>query len=460
MRNKMANGPVHMFKTLQVKNFKAYKDSTEVPLAPLTILVGANNSGKSSLIQALLVLAQTLEDPARRSVLVTTGSMVELNGFYDIIHRNGTTGRTFSISITAHPNAIDLLKSDYFFHEKGTVLAERFEVSFKLSSRTKEIVVDKTAFWAEGKRLIEVKADGSGTSDVFETSPEDQVDYHLRGFMPSMVWPTPDDKQREKTLRPFGVSVRACQELWRILLNGMFRAGPLRSRVPWYSGVGTTSSSELGLGGVNLIADLGNPESGRARREKLVDVVNSWLSGKYGMPNEVHVRPIDKSGNVRSLLGDEPEGAKDINVAAMGEGVSQILPIITRTFASEALECLFIEQPEIHLHPALQADLADLFIAVVLAGHRQVVLETHSEHLLLRIRRRVAEGVIDPNLVSILFVDREGSESTVKPLAMNGRGHFDDWPKGFFDEGYQEAMALARAASKKPREDEATDTGS
>ena len=91
--------------------------------------------------------------------------------------------------------------------------------------------------------------------------------------------------------------------------------------------------------------------------------------------------------------------------------------------------------------------MADLFIDIATTLQRQVIVETHSEHLVLRVRRRIAEGTIDPNDVSILYVEKQGAESKVRRLDINKRGHFDDWPEGF-DEAYQEAMALAMATPK------------
>ncbi|HEV3439624.1 MAG TPA: AAA family ATPase, partial [Gemmata sp.] len=75
-----------MFKSIRLRNFKGYKDSREIPLGPLTVLIGKNNAGKSTIIHALLLLKQTLDD-ASNAALVTSGPLVELNGFYDILHR-------------------------------------------------------------------------------------------------------------------------------------------------------------------------------------------------------------------------------------------------------------------------------------------------------------------------------------------------------------------------------------
>jgi predicted ATPase len=134
----------------------------------------------------------------------------------------------------------------------------------------------------------------------------------------------------------------------------------------------------------------------------------------------------------------------------MGEGVSQLLPIVAGVVATPAGECLVVEQPEIHLHPAAQADLADLFIKNLDAsGEKQFVIESHSEHLLLRLRRRVAEGRISPSKIGVLIVDRSRGNSHVRALELTDRGHFEDWPSGFFEEGYEEALKLAHAAARK-----------
>jgi predicted ATPase len=157
---------------------------------------------------------------------------------------------------------------------------------------------------------------------------------------------------------------------------------------------------------------------------------------------------VDDAGTILALLGDERNGFSRINLANMGEGLSQLLPIITRVLTTPENGSLLIEQPELHLHPAAQADLADLFISGAENGRNQCIVETHSEHLLLRLRRRIAEGVVDPAIVGVLYVERDGSESTVRSLDLDGAGQFEDWPKGFFDERYREALAIAEASSK------------
>jgi predicted ATPase len=133
----------------------------------------------------------------------------------------------------------------------------------------------------------------------------------------------------------------------------------------------------------------------------------------------------------------------------MGEGISQLLPVIAGVILTAPGETLLVEQPELHLHPAAQANLGDLFVESVsdLSGP-QFIVETHSEHLLLRVRRRIAEDKLDPRFVSVLYVDKRGSTSKVRPLELNPKGHFVEWPAGFFEEGYNEALGLARAGAE------------
>jgi len=131
----------------------------------------------------------------------------------------------------------------------------------------------------------------------------------------------------------------------------------------------------------------------------------------------------------------------------MGSGLSQLVPVIVQTIITPKTGCVLIEQPEIHLHPAAQAVLGDLFVKYA-KNNKQIIVETHSEHLLLRVRRRVAEGKISPDLVSIFFVDKSKNETRIRKLNLKKDGHFKSWPAGFFEGGYRDAVALAMAQTE------------
>ncbi|MDD3460729.1 MAG: DUF3696 domain-containing protein, partial [Mesotoga sp.] len=133
----------------------------------------------------------------------------------------------------------------------------------------------------------------------------------------------------------------------------------------------------------------------------------------------------------------------------VGIGVSQVLPVLVGAYASKN-RIIAIEQPEIHLHPALQADLGDLFIQSALGENQnRFLIETHSEHLLLRIMRRMRqtdseelpEGFpqVKPKDICVLFVQPKGSASVVRQLELDEEGQLlDAWPGGFFEEGFRE----------------------
>jgi predicted ATPase len=118
-----------------------------------------------------------------------------------------------------------------------------------------------------------------------------------------------------------------------------------------------------------------------------------------------------------------------------------VLPIVVELL-SRRESIIAVEQPETHLHPRLQARLADLFIDTTQEGGRgnQLIVETHSEHLMLRVQRRIREGMLDASLVSIVYIDQDADGlATAKQLRLNDHGEFlDEWPNGFFDDRLEE----------------------
>ena len=153
-------------------------------------------------------------------------------------------------------------------------------------------------------------------------------------------------------------------------------------------------------------------------------------------------------------------GAPDwVDLPDVGFGVSQVLPVIVQSFYAAPGSILFIEQPELHLHPSAQSNLADLFIDVLASRENgesrniQLVIETHSEHFLNRLQRRIAEAnpekFIRREDVACYFAQTTGEESRLEALQMDIFGNIDNWPPNFFGDSMGDLIAMQKAAAER-----------
>ncbi|OQQ25917.1 hypothetical protein A6410_18760 [Prescottella equi] len=138
-----------------------------------------------------------------------------------------------------------------------------------------------------------------------------------------------------------------------------------------------------------------------------------------------------------------------VNIAHTGIGLSQLLPILVQGCLTSDGDTFIVQQPEIHLNPAQQCLITDFLIERALAGTRTII-ETHSEHLLLRLRRRIAEGKISSKDVAIYYCDSENGTSTAERIQIGEKAELDrqDWPSGFFEEQLQDSIKLAMAQAR------------
>lgn len=214
-------------------------------------------------------------------------------------------------------------------------------------------------------------------------------------------------------------------------LGSLFPLGPFRKPPSrWYIFTGTTPQ-DVGYQG-HLLPDL------LFRNIDLLKNTNEWLETlDIGYQVKLHRLGGDSSSDLFELrlMDTRRKSPVEVGLSDVGFGISQILPFIVQSLAASD-QIISIEQPEVHIHPRLQADLGDLLIEAIKEPRRnQFIVETHSEHLALRLQRRVREKKLAPDQISIVYVSRGPNGATVQSLRLDDEGDFmDEFPGGFFPE--------------------------
>jgi predicted ATPase len=189
--------------------------------------------------------------------------------------------------------------------------------------------------------------------------------------------------------------------------------------------------------------------SGAPRPELLETAVHEWLQ-YMGVVTDVRTYDKGKLGHELKVATAKDGCLRDLT--HVGVGVSQVVPIVVLSLVADAGSTLIFEQPELHLHPRVQSRLADFFLSMTQLG-KQCIVETHSEHLVNRLRQRAAtaNGGEFADRVMVYFVEAPGGRSSYRPIRINEFGAVAEWPKGFFDEGEELSAAILKASLEKRR---------
>jgi len=147
-------------------------------------------------------------------------------------------------------------------------------------------------------------------------------------------------------------------------------------------------------------------------------------------------------------LRRSPEAA-EVSITDVGFGVSQVLPVLVLCYYAPEGSTIILEQPEIHLHPAVQAGLADVFVDAIEHRGIQIILESHSEHLLRRLQRRIAEGALAADDAALYFVWMEQGTSHLQRLVLDPFGNIQNWPHDFFGDEMADLLAQAEAEMER-----------
>jgi predicted ATPase len=164
------------------------------------------------------------------------------------------------------------------------------------------------------------------------------------------------------------------------------------------------------------------------------------------------VEAIAENSNIYQVKVQKSASSAKVLITDVGFGVSQILPVLVLCYYVPEGSIVLLEQPEIHLHPSVQANLADVFIDVMKNRNLQIILESHSEHLLRRLQLRIADETLAPENMALYFCEIEKGKSSLTTLDLNLFGDIENWPKDFFGDDFGEIAAISRAATQRKLE--------
>jgi predicted ATPase len=450
-----------MITQLRAKNFKSWKDTGELPLAPLTGLFGTNSSGKTSIMQILLMLKQTVESPDRKRVLHTGDhrSLVDLGTFFDLIHSH-RPDVVLELSLSWNLPAPLVINDP---EKKRTQLYNIEALSFmtKIREESNRAVVESFAYEFGDHSFGMIRKNSDKNAD------KDRYDLLHKGYnvkrVPGRAWPLsapvkcygfPDEAtgyyQNTGFLPDF---VLAFEGLFsRIAYLGPLREYPQRSYV-WAgeSPVDVGRKGELAVPA--LLASRGKKTisrgPGRGKSKQTVEErIALWLS-EMGMIDSFSLRPIAENRKDYEVRVKKTATSPEVLITDVGFGVSQILPVLVLCYYVPEGSIILLEQPEIHLHPLVQSALADVLIDVVNKRSVQIIVESHSEHLLRRLQRRMAEAVIGADKVALYFCAMDDAVSRIDKLKVNLFGSITNWPAEFFGDEMGDLIAMSEAAMKR-----------
>ncbi len=455
-----------MLKHLRIQNFKGWKDTGSIRMAPITLFFGANSSGKSSIGQFLMMLKQTVESPDRKAVFHPGGknSAVQLGSYQEMVFRRN---RDQNIAFEYRWHLPELLaltdpRSNESF--SGEELAFQAEVGIGAKDENTLVVhhLKYELLQNEELRLAIGMERKSGAKSEYKVDAEHYklIRYPGRPWYPGApvrFYGFPDEVVAYHQNADFVQSLNLQHEKLFRLISYL---GPLRTRAErLYSWTGIEPES-VGYAGENTVAAILAARQRRLsfafrQRAKPFEEIIAQQLKEMDLIEAFKVNAISKQRQEYEVKLRTKGSTDLVDLPDVGFGISQVLPVLVQCLYAPPGSIILMEQPEIHLHPSAQSALADVMIQVVKSRENgfdrnvQLVIETHSEHFLRRLQRRIAEDVIDQEQVSAYFANIGKTPTTLEPLLIDALGNIRNWPKNFFGDEMGDITEQARAAMEK-----------
>lgn len=437
-----------MLTHLKLENFKIWKTTGPIHLAPLTLLLGTNSSGKSSLIQSLLLIRQTVKG-SDHSLDINFGSSdagdsVSLGQFKDVLCRHGAA----SESIRRNQIGIEFRWSD-----DGAANSLLFSARYGRGGRGSAILDylrlgrEGEAFTVQRRKLNIYKL----TLATERKSLGQSSDYRPElsfALSKAALYRLGNKAEPIKLIGP-----ALYNELSKIIYLGPLRRLAQRDYI--WSGRMPTHIGDDGAKAIDILIASGISKQSAIRHKKaltteaiLFDQAVFWLN-EMNLADGLEVKSIGNSARYELFVMHYGEAS---NLKDVGVGVSQVLPVIVAALFAEPGHIVIVEEPESHLHPLAQSKLAELLAHVSKERNVQFIVETHSEHLFRRMQTLIAKQQITPNDAAMYFVEREGKAAQLRPLELDDLGRVKNWPEGFFGDALGETREQARLVFTRQQE--------
>jgi len=410
---------------ITVKGFKSIADECSIEIRPLTILAGANSSGKSSIMQPILMMKQTLEAPYDPGPLLINGPNVRFTSAEQFLSQlDGEVMGKFSMGFEVK-SSISLNET---FINKPQAGMEIAEISYKNEEGITILRPDMTQEEMMTTRLMAILPGWERTyfkfsliNDIKNKDPVLNTERN-RCFLELKMLMGDDD-----TFMVSGLSRTFSSAILSLIHVPALRGKPERNYKK--TSVGPMFPGTFEIYAASLI------HHWQATEDTRLNDLGTALE-KLGLTWKVLSKKVDDvSFEVmvgRFIHGTNGNSKDLVSIADVGFGISQILPVIVALLTAEPGQLVYIEQPEIHLHPLAQTAMAQILADAANRGVK-VVAETHSTLLLLGIQSLVAEGKLSPDKVKLHWFKRrpEDGVTEVSSADLDKAGAFGNWPEDF-----------------------------
>ena len=461
-----------MLKRIKLENFKSWKQ-LDIELAPLTLLFGTNSSGKTSILQSLLLLKQTANslDPQEHINLGSDKDYINLGSYSDLIYSH-VSQLTLGIDLRWNSHS-----PQYNSSETEDYVEPKWGVNYSIgwAEINDRVAIERLKYattWSSNHSIID-----SPTITAFRV-PNNDFEYDYEVSEPWFVLPDVSDfppqscyiipysvrpqylvpyqaENGEKSSIPIHFDVSGYSIAFKSLIDRITYLGPLREAPAWSYQWQGSQSQTIGPKGENTVTALIASARGSQAHAGLLSHVTSWLQ-QLELASELNVRAIGEEKRFYEAIVAVGSEHMLTSLTAVGFGISQVLPVLTLLFLAPRGSIVLIEQPELHLHPSAQAHLADLFLEVAETRNLQLIVESHSEHLLRRIQRRIAEReqtFATPENIKAYFCEPGSDGSTIREVEVDEYGQIRNWPENFFGDLAGDLDAMMSAALERRRQE-------